>query len=465
MIKDMKPIKDIVTDKVSLGKIKIAGWVKTKRASKKFSFIEISDGSCPQNMQVIAACDLKNYDSIVSNLTTGFSLEVSGELVKSPGKGQNYEIQANDIKVFGEAPAANYPLQKKDMSLEFLRDIAHLRARTSVFASVFRLRSAISNMVHNFFLEKDFYYVHTPILTLSDAEGAGETFKVTNFNLNKIPLTNDGTIDYKKDFFEDESMLCVTGQLEAELLAMGLGKVYTFGPTFRAENSNTSRHLAEFWMIEPEAAFYDMSDMIHVCEEMIRYLAKKVLEGFGHEIEVIIKKSDRNPLDYLPLSLEKDFARISYTEAIKLLKEAKKDFHYPVDWGLNLKNEHEKFLCEEYFNAPTVVFDYPEKLKPFYMYSNDDNKTVKAFDILVPGIGELIGGSQREDREDKLIKKLRERNISESSLQWYIDTRRFGSVPHSGYGLGFERLLMWFTGLSNIRDVIPFPRTPGNCKF
>jgi asparaginyl-tRNA synthetase len=398
-------------------------------------------------------------------LTTGCSLEVSGELVKSPGKGQSYEVQAIDIKVFGDASPDSYPLQKKEMSLDFLRDIAHLRARTSLFSSVFRLRSAISHMVHNFFLEKDFYYVHTPILTLSDAEGAGEAFKVTNFDFNKIPRNQKGDVEFKKDFFEDESMLCVTGQLEAELLAMGLGKVYTFGPTFRAENSNTSRHLAEFWMIEPEAAFHDMSDIILVSQEMIKYLTKKVLEGFSDEIEVITKKSERNPLEYLPLTLDKDFARISYTEAIELLKGAKKDFQYPVAWGSDLKNEHEKFLCEEYFSAPTVVYNYPEKLKPFYMYSNEDKKTVRAFDILVPGIGELIGGSQREDREDILLTKLRSRNISEESLQWYIDSRRFGTVPHSGYGLGFERLLMWFTGLSNIRDVIPFPRTPGNCKF
>ena len=455
-------IDAIHRDQIPAGPILIKGWIRTKRAAKQFSFIEMTDGSHAKSIQVIAPQSLENYSEI-DKLTMGASLSIEGELILSPAKGQKYEIQAHKIEIYCDADPETFPIQKKEMTFEYLREIAHFRPRTQTFSSMFRLRSFVSHAIHDFFRKEGFFYVHTPILTTSDAEGAGESFRVTQFDLNKLPFDAKGHVDFKRDFFESPSMLCVTGQLEAELLAMGMGKVYTFGPTFRAENSNTSRHLAEFWMIEPEAAFFDLKDNKNLAQNMIKYVVKEVLTHCQDELDILAQKAEIDPRTYLSLSLEKPFVEISYTEAISILEKTKKTFEYPVFWGCDLKSEHERFLCEEYFKSPTIIEDYPEQNKAFYMYLNDDQKTVKAMDILVPGIGEMIGGSQREDRESVLLQRMAKKGIPE--LSWYTAIRKYGGVPHSGYGLGFERLLMWLSGFSNIRDVIPFPRTPGHCDF
>ncbi len=464
LLQSLTSISDIHLDKISAGVVRVAGWVRTKRSSKKFSFIELNDGSSAKPLQMIADASLPQYN-LIENLTTGCAIECLGQLVLSPGKGQKYELQISHVTLFGDADPETYPLQKKEMSLEYLREVAHMRVRTATFASVFRLRSRASLAIHRFFEERGFHYVHTPILTTSDGEGAGETFKVTHFDLGKVPKNKAGEVDFSQDFFCEPSMLCVTGQLEAELLAMGLGKVYTFGPTFRAENSNTSRHLSEFWMVEPEVAFANLEDNMDLAQDLIRYVVRDVLENASDDLDACIQKSQVNSREYLQLALDKPFVKVSYTEAVNILLNSGKVFEYPVAWGCDLKSEHERFLCEQYFQSPTIVFDYPEELKAFYMYLNDDGKTVKAMDILMPGIGEVVGGSQREDREHILLDRMQKKEIDAQHMDWYLNTRRFGGVPHAGFGLGLERLILWMTGLGNVRDVIPFPRTPGHCKF
>ncbi|MEY4064841.1 MAG: hypothetical protein RIR26_1049 [Pseudomonadota bacterium] len=458
-------IADIHGERVALGKVTIAGWVRTRRGSKKFSFLEVNDGTSGRSIQVIVDAGLPNYEAELIQLTTGASVRVEGNLVASPGQGQKFEIQATAVRVYCYADPERYPLQKKDMTYEYLRDVAHLRGRTATFAGIFRIRARVSQAIHRFFSEQGFYYIHAPLLTTSDAEGAGETFLVTTLPLKDIPRTPAGAVDYSKDFFGAHAMLCVTGQLEAEALALGMGKVYTFGPTFRAENSNTSRHLSEFWMIEPEMAFFELDDNMQLAQDLIRYVVKDVLDHCGDDLENIIARNGVETRDYLRMALERSFVRVTYTEAVDILQKSGRTFEYPVAWGEDLKSEHERYLCEEHFKAPTIVYNYPSILKAFYMYQNDDGKTVRAMDLLMPGIGEVIGGSQREDREDVLVAKMKEKSIAPDHLEWYLDLRRFGGVPHSGFGMGLERLLVWITGMGNVRDVIPFPRVPGVCKF
>ena len=458
-------IADIHAERIALGKVTIAGWVRTRRGSKKFSFLEINDGSSGRSIQVIVDSALPNYEAEIQNLTTGGSVRIEGQLVASPGQGQKFEIQATGVKVYGFADPERYPLQKKDMTYEYLREVAHMRGRTATFAGVFRIRARVSQAIHRFFADNGFYYIHSPLLTTSDAEGAGETFQVTTLPLSNPPKTESGAIDYSKDFFGSQAMLCVTGQLEAEAMALGLGKVYTFGPTFRAENSNTSRHLSEFWMIEPEMAFYELDDNMQLAQDLIRYVVKDVLDHCGDDLENIIAKNGVETRDHLRMALERPFVRVTYTEAVEILTSCGRKFEYPVAWGEDLKSEHERYLCEEHFKAPTIVYNYPSVLKAFYMYQNDDGKTVRAMDLLMPGIGEVIGGSQREDRESVLVEKMKGKGLSPEHLDWYVDLRRYGGVPHSGFGMGLERLLVWITGMGNVRDVIPFPRVPGVCKF
>ena len=464
LLSGLTQISDIHADNISPAQISIAGWLRTKRGSKKFSFLEINDGTCAKSLQVIVDANISNY-SEVEKLTTGCSVKITGNLVLSPGKGQKYEMQATAISVYGSADPETYPLQKKEMTYEYLRENAHMRVRTSTYSSVFRIRSRISFAIHQFFTQRGFCYVHTPLLTTADGEGAGESFKVTNFDLEQVPKTKEGKVDFTQDFFEEPTMLCVTGQLEGELLAMGLNRIYTFGPTFRAENSNTSRHLAEFWMVEPEFAFADLEDNMQLAQDMIRFVVADVLENCHDDLDVCIQKTQLDTREYLRLALEKPFIRVSYTEAIEILKSCGKNFEHPVYWGCDLKSEHERYLCEEHFKSPTIVFNYPEELKAFYMYLNDDGKTVRAMDVLMPGIGEVVGGSQREDRENILLERMKTKGINTEHMDFYVSLRRFGSVPHAGFGLGLERLIMWVTGMNNIRDVIPFPRTPGNCKY
>jgi asparaginyl-tRNA synthetase len=462
---ELTAIADIHAERIALGKVTIAGWVRTRRGSKKFSFLEINDGSSGRSIQVIVDSALPNYEAEIQNLTTGASVRIEGQLVASPGQGQKFEIQATGVKVYGFADPERYPLQKKDMTYEYLREVAHMRGRTATFAGVFRIRARVSQAIHRFFADNGFYYIHSPLLTTSDAEGAGETFQVTTLPLSNPPKTESGAIDYSKDFFGSQAMLCVTGQLEAEAMALGLGKVYTFGPTFRAENSNTSRHLSEFWMIEPEMAFYELDDNMQLAQDLIRYVVKDVLDHCGDDLENIIAKNGVETRDHLRMALERPFVRVTYTEAVEILTNCGRKFEYPVAWGEDLKSEHERYLCEEHFKAPTIVYNYPSVLKAFYMYQNDDGKTVRAMDLLMPGIGEVIGGSQREDRESVLVEKMKGKGLSPEHLDWYVDLRRYGGVPHSGFGMGLERLLVWITGMGNVRDVIPFPRVPGVCKY
>jgi asparaginyl-tRNA synthetase len=457
-------VKDIFLGKKLPGEIQIAGWVRTKRSSKKFSFIEVNDGSCAQNIQVIADAQLSNYELEVSRIISGYSVWISGKLVESLGQGQKYEIQASEIKIVG-AVDESYPLQKKEMSFDYLRENADLRPRTSTFAAIFRLRSLISFSVHEFFQTNGFHYVHTPIITATDGEGAGEAFKVTNLNFNQLPKLKSGEIDFSQDFFEQQAMLCVTGQLEAELMAMGLGKVYTFGPTFRAENSNTTRHLAEFWMVEPEMAFWNLHDTMQLSEDLVRFVVGKVFEKGEQDLNFVADKADTDPRNYLSDSLNKPFVKVSYTEAVDILTKSGQSFEYPVLWGSDLKSEHERFLCEKHFKSPTIVYNYPEELKAFYMYLNEDNKTVRAMDCLMPGIGEVFGGSQREDRLDILCSRMAKKGLHPESIPWYLNIRKYGNVPHSGFGMGLERLVNWITGMGNIRDVTAFPRYPKGIKF
>ncbi len=447
-----------------LGKnIVVSGWVRTSRSSKDFGFIEINDGSFFKGLQIVFDNNLNNF-SEVEKVSVGSSLEIQGDLVESPAAGQAFELKATKITILSLAPE-NYPLQKKKHSFEFLRTIAHLRGRSNTFSAVFRLRSTLSYAIHKFFQEQGFSYIHTPIISTSDAEGAGEMFQVTTFDLNKVPHDDKGEIDYKEDFFGKKAGLTVSGQLNAEALVMGLDKVYTFGPTFRAENSYTTRHASEFWMMEPEMAFADINDDMDMEEKMIKYLINYVLQEIPEEMEFFDKFIDNTLLERLNKIANSDFRRMTYTEGIELLEKSGKKFEYPVSWGIDLQTEHERYLCEEVVGGPVFLTDYPKEIKAFYMRLNDDNKTVAAVDLLVPGIGEIIGGSQREERLDVLIKRMEELGLSQEDYDWYLDLRRFGSVKHAGYGLGFERLIMYFSGMANIRDVIPFPRTPKNAEF
>ena len=446
-------------------KITVQGWVRTKRELKEFAFMEVSDGSSLANLQVVLNHDLLNYENIIKRLNTGASVEVTGILVESPAKGQRIELKATQVEICGECDPETYPLQKKRHSFEFLRTISHLRGRTNTLGAVMRIRNACATAIHTFFQEKGFIWVHTPIITASDCEGAGELFTVTNFNLDKLVAQQKNKIDYEEDFFGRKAYLTVSGQLEAEIMAMSFQNVYTFGPTFRAENSNTSRHLAEFWMVEPEIAFCDLEGDQDLAEEFLKYIFNFVLEKCPEDMEFFNKRINNTVLSNADNIINNTFERITYTEAINLLEKTTKKFEFPVKWGIDLQSEHERYLAEELFKKPVIVTNYPKDIKAFYMRLNDDQKTVAAMDILAPNIGEIIGGSQREERLDVLEARIEEMNIQADDLWWYLDLRRYGTVPHAGFGLGFERLVQFMTGMDNIRDVIPFPRTPMSAEF
>lgn len=445
--------------------VRIQGWVRTKRELKGFTFIEVNDGSSMANLQAILDGELTDYEALLKQLNTGASIEVSGVLVPSPGKGQRIELKATAVKVYGESDAETYPLQKKRHSFEFLRTIGHLRSRTNTMGAVMRVRNACASAIHQFFQERGFLWVHTPIITASDCEGAGELFTVTSLDLDKLPRNDKQAIDYTQDFFGRRAYLTVSGQLEAEIMAMAFGNVYTFGPTFRAENSNTSRHLAEFWMVEPEMAFCDLDGDRDLAEAFLKFIFKSVLETCPEDMEFFNQRIDKSVLETADNIINNEFERITYTEAIKLLEKCDRQFEYPVEWGVDLQSEHERYLAEELFKKPVIVSDYPAQIKAFYMRLNDDNKTVAAMDILAPKIGEIVGGSQREERSDVLEKRIQEQGMSPDELWWYLDLRRYGTVPHAGFGLGFERVVQFMTGMTNIRDVIPFPRSPLNAEF
>ncbi|MBQ2417948.1 MAG: asparagine--tRNA ligase [Alistipes sp.] len=442
----------------------VKGWVRTKRGNKNVAFIALNDGSCVANIQVVV--DLQKIaEESLKSVTTGACIAVTGTLVESLGAGQGVEVQAESIEVYGTADPDTYPLQKKGHSLEFLRDIAYLRPRTNTFGAVLRIRHAMAYAIHKFFNDKGFYYFHTPLITASDCEGAGAMFQVTTMDLNNLPKNEEGGIDYNQDFFGKPCSLTVSGQLEGELGALALGQIYTFGPTFRAENSNTPRHLAEFWMIEPEMAFYELEDNMELAEEFLKYLIRYALENCREDLEFMNKMWDKELIERLNFVLENDFVRLDYTEGIRILQESGKKFEFPCHWGADLQSEHERYLVEEHFKRPVILINYPKEIKAFYMKQNEDGKTVRAMDVLFPKIGEIIGGSEREADYGKLRARIEELHIPEKDMWWYLDTRRWGSAPHSGFGLGFERLLLFVTGMGNIRDVIPFPRTPKNAEF
>ena len=450
--------------------VTVKGWVRTKRGNKNVAFIALNDGTCVQSLQVVA--ELKTEENpkgfgedLMKKISTGACLCVEGVLVKSMGKGQNVEIQARDIVVYGQADPDTYPLQKKGHSLEFLREIAHLRPRTNTFGCVLRLRHAMAYALHQFYHERGFVYLHTPIVTGSDCEGAGEMFQVTTLDLENLPRTKEGGIDYSKDFFGKSTKLTVSGQLEGELGAMALSKIYTFGPTFRAENSNTPRHLAEFWMNEPEMAFYEIDDNMDLAEDFLKHLTAYALEHCMDDLRFMNDMYDKELIDRLEHVQKMNFERITYTQAVDVLKAANAKFDYPVEWGIDLQSEHERYLVEKHYRKPVIITDYPKDIKAFYMKQNADGKTVRGMDVLFPQIGEIIGGSQREEDLDKLQRRITECRIPDKDMWWYLDTRRFGTAPHSGFGLGFERLLLFITGMTNIRDVIPFPRYPQNAEF
>ncbi len=442
----------------------VKGWVRTKRGNKNVSFIALNDGGCMQNLQVVA--EASNFEEeLIKRITTGACLRVNGILSPSQGKGQSIELQATEIQIYGEADVNSYPLQKKGHSLEFLRDIAHLRPRTNTFSAVFRVRHAMAFAIHKYFNDRGFFYWHSPLITASDCEGAGEMFQVTTLDLENLPKDKQGNVDYSKDFYGKRTSLTVSGQLEGELGATALGKIYTFGPTFRAENSNTPRHLSEFWMIEPEMAFFEIEDNMELAEDFIKYLVRYALDNCKEDLDFLCQMYDKELLERLQFVVEYDFVRLTYTEAIDILEKSGAKFEYPVHWGVDLQSEHERYLVEKHFKAPVILTDYPKEIKAFYMKQNDDGKTVRGMDVLFPVIGEIIGGSQREESIDKLLARMAEVGIEPKDMQWYLDTRRFGSAPHSGFGLGFERLLLFVTGMSNIRDVIPFPRFPKNANY
>ena len=443
--------------------IRIEGWVRTRRDAKAFSFVEINDGTSLTNLQVIIDNTVPGYEEHIPQATTGAAIRVLGKLTRSQGKSEGWEVLAESFEIVGHADAS-YPLQKKGHSAEFLREIAHLRPRSNLFGCVFRVRSRLAQAVHHFFQQRDFVYIHTPIITASDCEGAGELFRVTTIDPSKPPI-KEGLIDYSRDFFEKPSYLTVSGQLAAEVFACSMSNVYTFGPTFRAENSNTSRHASEFWMIEPEMAFCDLNEDMDVAEEFVKSLIADILENCPEEMAFFYKFVDKGLTDRLKWVLDRPFERVSYEEAIDILLKSGQTFDYPVEYGLNMQSEHERYLTEKHFKCPVTVYNYPKTIKPFYMRANDDGKTVAAMDVLVPGIGEIVGGSQREERLDVLEQHFEHHQLSKEDYWWYLDLRRFGTVPHSGFGMGFERMLMFVTGVSNIRDVIPFARTPGNAEF
>ncbi|MCZ6719885.1 MAG: asparagine--tRNA ligase [Gammaproteobacteria bacterium] len=438
------------------------GWVRTRRDSKDFSFIELNDGSCLSNIQIIADGALPNYDAI-KKIPTGSAISVEGALIASPGSGQNWEIRATKIDMIGHAPDS-YPLQKKRHTDEYLRSIAHLRPRTNKYGAMFRMRSQLSYAIHQFFQDRGFWYIHSPILTGADCEGAGEMFNVTTLDLHKVPK-KEGRVDYTEDFFGKETKLTVSGQLSAEMLALALGEVYTFGPTFRAENSNTSRHISEFWMVEPEMAFYELSDDMDLAETFVRYLTSYTMDKCSEDLALFARFVDQSLMDNLENIASHEFVRLPYSEAIDILEKSGESFEFEVAWGKDLQSEHERYLTERHFERPVIVYNYPKDIKAFYMRLNDDEKTVTALDVLVPRVGEIVGGSQREERLDVLRSRIRETGLTEDDYWWYLDSRRFGSAPHSGFGLGFERFLMLVTGVTNIRDVIPFPRTPKHLEF
>ncbi|MBO5802013.1 MAG: asparagine--tRNA ligase [Alistipes sp.] len=444
--------------------VTVKGWVRTKRGNKNVAFIALNDGSSVANIQVVV--DLAKIDEAeLKGVTTGACLRVDGKLVASLGAGQGVEVQAEKIEIYGTADPETYPLQKKGHSLEFLRDIAYLRPRTNTFGAVLRIRHAMAFAIHKYFNDKGFYYLHTPLITASDCEGAGAMFNVSTLDMNNPPRTEEGAVDYTQDFFGKPCSLTVSGQLEGELGALALGQIYTFGPTFRAENSNTPRHLAEFWMIEPEMAFYELQDDMDLAEDFLKYLIRYAMENCREDLEFMNKMWDKGLLERLQFVLDNDFVRLDYTEGIEILKASGKKFEFPCEWGCDLQSEHERYLVEEHFKRPVILINYPKEIKAFYMKQNEDGKTVRAMDVLFPQIGEIIGGSEREADFGKLCARVDELGMSRKELWWYLDTRRWGSAPHSGFGLGFERLLLFVTGMGNIRDVIPFPRTPKNAEF
>jgi asparaginyl-tRNA synthetase len=445
--------------------VRLHGWVRTRRDSKGgFSFIELNDGSCQGNVQIVAPASLANYESVVKHLHTGASVVVEGEVKASPAKGQATEVHATQVELVGDADSEKYPLQKKGHTFEFLRSIAHLRPRTNTFGAVARLRNRVSKAIHDFFQERGFLYIHTPVVTASDCEGAGALFRVTTLELDKLAGAKEG-IDYTKDFFGKPAFLTVSGQLQVESFCCSLGNVYTFGPTFRAENSNTPRHLAEFWMIEPEMAFYDLQDNMALAESFLKYIIKDAMEHCAEDMKFFLERIDKEVFSRLENVLNNPFKRVPYTEAVEILLKSGQTWEFPVAWGNDLQSEHERYLTEKHFKCPVILFDYPRTLKPFYMRVNDDGKTVRAMDVLVPGVGEIIGGSQREERLDVLEQRMKEQGLHPETYSWYLDLRRYGTIPHSGFGLGLERTLLFLSGMANIRDVIPFPRTPGNAEF
>jgi len=448
----------------SVGKqVLLQGWVRTRRDSKGFSFIELNDGSCQGNVQIIADASLPTYEAEIKHLTTGSCIAVEGEIKASPAKGQATEVHASKVTVYGLTDET-YPMQKKGHTFEFLRTIAHLRPRSNSLGAVARVRHQASKSIHDFFHERGFFYIHTPIITASDCEGAGALFRVSTLDPAKPPMVGP-EVDYTQDFFGKPAFLTVSGQLQVESYACALGNVYTFGPTFRAENSNTSRHLAEFWMVEPEMAFCDLNGDMDLAEAFLKRIIKDVLEHCAEDMKFFQERIDKECVQRLEGTLNKEFLRLSYTEAVKVLEESGQKFDFPVKWGIDLQSEHERYLTEQKFKCPVILHDYPRTLKPFYMRVNDDGKTVRAMDVLVPGVGEIIGGSQREERLDILIERMKEQGIDPEAYSWYLDLRRYGTVPHAGFGLGLERVLLFITGMANIRDVIPFPRTPGNAEF
>jgi asparaginyl-tRNA synthetase len=463
MMKRIK-IKSLLSNPLLGSDVLVKGWVRTKRGNKNIQFIALNDGSTINNIQIVVEAALFD-ENLLKEISTGACIAVTGKLVESQGQGQNTEISASAIELYGKSDAETYPLQKKGHSMEFLRENAHLRFRTNTFGAVFRIRHAMAFAIHKYFNDKGFIYLHTPIITGSDCEGAGEMFHVTTMDLKNMPHNKDGSVDYNNDFFGKETNLTVSGQLEGELGALSLGDIYTFGPTFRAENSNTPRHLAEFWMIEPEMAFYDLTDNMDLAEDFVKYLIRYALENCSEDLEFLNNMIDKALLERLKFVVDNEFVRISYTEAVSILTASGKKWEYMVGWGRDLQAEHERYLVEEHFKRPVILTDYPKEIKAFYMKQNDDGKTVRAMDVLFPGIGEIIGGSQREEQYDRLLSRIKELKLQEKDFWWYLDTRKFGSAPHSGFGLGFERLILFVTGMSNIRDVIPFPRTPKNAEF
>ena len=445
--------------------IEVRGWIRTRRDSKQgFSFVELNDGSSMANLQVVIDASVPGYELAIKDLTTGASIAAAGELKESPGKGQRVELHAKSLTLLGTADAQDYPLQKKRHSFEFLREIAHLRPRTNTFGAIARVRNAVSAAIHEFFQSRGFVYIQTPIITTSDCEGAGEMFQVTTLDLGRLAKSQKD-VDFGQDFFGRRASLTVSGQLEAEIFACSVGDCYTFGPTFRAENSNTTRHLAEFWMIEPEMPFYELDDNMRLAEEFIRTVVRQVLEKCPEDMTFFNERIDNSVLATLKNITEHDFIRVPYTEAIEILKSSGQKFEYPADWGRDLQSEHERYLTETHFKQPIILYNYPRSIKPFYMRVNDDGKTVRAMDVLVPRVGEIIGGSQREERLDMLVERMRECKLNPDDYWWYVDLRKYGSVPHSGFGLGLERLIQLMTGMTNIRDCIPFPRTPKSADF